>query len=191
LTAFLSQLVQLARQPPRPAVRAHLFCRTAPGTHPEWNVHGPTHAMTTAVQPSVSLGVQRNTGRTARALNPVSRDDAQLFSAVMNGVDSLRGFTNADVRARLDKTPHLARSDTDQEAKCENQSHPPSPSRPRPHRQDPTLQTLANHPAWQALDGHRASTQAAKLPAAPRACALSSCTNAEKLQTKNLPLYPA
>ena len=52
-------------------------------------------------------------GRTARALNPLSRDDVQIFEAVMNGADCVRGFTNRDVRSRLDGTRHLARLDSD------------------------------------------------------------------------------
>jgi hypothetical protein len=52
-------------------------------------------------------------GRTARALNPLSRDDTLLFAAVMNGADCLRGFTNADVRRRLAQTPDLVRLDSD------------------------------------------------------------------------------
>lgn len=47
-------------------------------------------------------------GRGARALNPLSRDDAQLFSAVMSGADCVRGFTNRDVRCRLQNTSHMA-----------------------------------------------------------------------------------
>jgi hypothetical protein len=48
-------------------------------------------------------------GRSARAINPLARDDLQLFHAVLDGADALRGFTNQDVRARLQGTPHLAR----------------------------------------------------------------------------------
>ena len=32
-----------------------------------------------------------------------------MFHALMDGADSLRGFTNADVRSRLQTTSHLAR----------------------------------------------------------------------------------
>jgi len=50
---------------------------------------------------------QRN-GRTAKAFNPLAREDLQLFHAVMDGADTLHGFTNRDVRVRLERTPHLA-----------------------------------------------------------------------------------
>ncbi len=48
-------------------------------------------------------------GRTAKAFNPLAREELQLFHALMVGADSLRGFTNADVRSRLETTSHLAR----------------------------------------------------------------------------------
>jgi hypothetical protein len=48
-------------------------------------------------------------GRTAKAFNPLAREELQLFHALMDGADSLRGFTNADVRSRLETTSHLAR----------------------------------------------------------------------------------
>jgi hypothetical protein len=51
---------------------------------------------------------QAQSGRTARAFNPLARDEVQLFQAVLNGADTLRGFTNKDVRERLLPTPHLA-----------------------------------------------------------------------------------
>ena len=46
-------------------------------------------------------------GRTAKAFNPLSRDDLQLFHAVMDGEHNIRGFTNADIRQRLSRTAHL------------------------------------------------------------------------------------
>ena len=49
------------------------------------------------------------TGRTAKAFNPLAREELQLFHALMDGADSLRGFTNAEVRSRLETTSHLAR----------------------------------------------------------------------------------
>jgi hypothetical protein len=45
--------------------------------------------------------------RTARALNPLSRDDVALFQAVMSGEHALRGLTNANMRARLRGSVHL------------------------------------------------------------------------------------
>lgn len=46
-------------------------------------------------------------GRSAKALNPLSREDAELFQAVMAGEHILRGFRNADLRHRLRDTGHL------------------------------------------------------------------------------------
>jgi hypothetical protein len=46
-------------------------------------------------------------GRSAKALNPLSREDAELFQAVMAGEHILRGFRNADLRHRLRDTGYL------------------------------------------------------------------------------------
>ncbi|MDY0002355.1 MAG: hypothetical protein RBU30_13750 [Polyangia bacterium] len=44
--------------------------------------------------------------RTAKALNPLSRVDLQLFEAVMNGAHCVRGFMNRDISdLLLDTTP--------------------------------------------------------------------------------------
>jgi len=48
-------------------------------------------------------------GRTAKAFNPLARDERQLFRAVLDGADCQQGFTNRDVRVRLRKTCHLRR----------------------------------------------------------------------------------
>jgi len=46
-------------------------------------------------------------GRTARAFNPLSREDLQLFQSVMDGNHSIRGFANREIRNALAKTSHL------------------------------------------------------------------------------------
>jgi hypothetical protein len=46
-------------------------------------------------------------GRGVRAFNPLSRDDTQLFKAMMAGEHCIRGLSNADIRARLEDSPHL------------------------------------------------------------------------------------
>lgn len=48
-------------------------------------------------------------GRAARAINPLARPDLELFAAVINGADCIRGFTNADVRRRLDRSQQFRR----------------------------------------------------------------------------------
>ena len=47
-------------------------------------------------------------GRTAKASNPLAGEELQSFHALMDGADSLRGFTNGDLGARLETTTHLA-----------------------------------------------------------------------------------
>lgn len=53
-------------------------------------------------------------GRGAKAFNPLSRDDIQLFRAVMDGEHHIRGFVNRDIREKLATTPHFARMRKDQ-----------------------------------------------------------------------------
>jgi len=43
-------------------------------------------------------------GRPVKAFNPVARLDSQLFGALMSGEHALRGFTNRDLRAKLQRT---------------------------------------------------------------------------------------
>ncbi len=40
-------------------------------------------------------------------VHPLSRDDIQLFKAVMAGHHHIRGLTNSDIRASLEDSPHL------------------------------------------------------------------------------------
>lgn len=47
------------------------------------------------------------TGRPAKALNPLSREDLLLFKAVMQGGHNVRGFTNRDIRFQLAGTSHF------------------------------------------------------------------------------------
>jgi hypothetical protein len=46
-------------------------------------------------------------GRGVRAFNPLSRNDTLLFKAMMAGEHCIRGFSNADIRAHLEGSPHL------------------------------------------------------------------------------------
>ena len=46
-------------------------------------------------------------GRGVRAFNPLSREDIQLFKAMMAGQHHIRGLCNADMRTCLQGSPHL------------------------------------------------------------------------------------
>jgi len=46
-------------------------------------------------------------GRGVRAFNPLSREDIQLFKAMMAGQHHIRGLCNADMRTCLKGSPHL------------------------------------------------------------------------------------
>ena len=44
-----------------------------------------------------------------KAFNPLSREDCQLFEAVMDGDHYIRGFSNSDIRNKLVDTEHLTK----------------------------------------------------------------------------------
>jgi len=46
-------------------------------------------------------------GRGVRAFNPLSREDIQLFKAMMAGQHHIRGLSNTDLRTCLEVSPHL------------------------------------------------------------------------------------
>jgi hypothetical protein len=46
-------------------------------------------------------------GRSCAGFNPMARHDSELFRAVMDGEHYLRGFTNRDIRNKLQSTLHL------------------------------------------------------------------------------------
>jgi hypothetical protein len=52
--------------------------------------------------------------RTAKAFNPLSREDGEIFRAVMNGDHHLRGFNNGDIRRDLAGTEHLRAMSSDE-----------------------------------------------------------------------------
>ena len=45
--------------------------------------------------------------RTAKAFNPIARDDSQNFRALLDGQHMVRGFSNPDIRQKLKDSPHL------------------------------------------------------------------------------------
>ena len=45
--------------------------------------------------------------RSAKAFNPLARDEAQLFRALLDGQHMIRGFYNPDIRNKLKDSPHL------------------------------------------------------------------------------------
>jgi hypothetical protein len=53
-------------------------------------------------------------GRGCSAFNPLAHNDADLFQAVMDGEHCLRGFTNRDIRSKLQSTHHLRLCGQDQ-----------------------------------------------------------------------------
>lgn len=48
-----------------------------------------------------------SSGRGARAINPLSREDSELFAALMNGSHCIHGFKNANIREKLSETDQL------------------------------------------------------------------------------------
>jgi hypothetical protein len=47
-------------------------------------------------------------GRSAKAFNPLSRDDVGLFKAVMSGEHNIRGFCSRSIREKLQSAPHFS-----------------------------------------------------------------------------------
>ena len=47
-------------------------------------------------------------GRSAKAFNPLSPEEVQLFEAMMNGQHNIRGFNNRDIREKLASTRHFS-----------------------------------------------------------------------------------
>jgi hypothetical protein len=45
--------------------------------------------------------------RSAKAFNPLARDEAQIFRALLDGQHMIRGFSNPDIRNKLKDSPHL------------------------------------------------------------------------------------
>jgi hypothetical protein len=45
--------------------------------------------------------------RTAKAFNPVARDEVQIFQALLSGDHMIRGFSNPDIRGKLNDSTHL------------------------------------------------------------------------------------
>jgi hypothetical protein len=64
---------------------------------------------TPAVQQLDDVTTRKKTpsGRGVRAFNPLSREDIQLFKAMMADEHHIRGLSNADIRTCLEGSPHL------------------------------------------------------------------------------------
>jgi len=64
---------------------------------------------TPAIQHLDDITTRKKTssGRGVRPFNPLSRDDIQLFKAMMAGEHHIRGLSNADMRTRLEDSSHL------------------------------------------------------------------------------------
>ena len=68
-------------------------------------VDDPTHAKRDL--DCVTTPQKDATSRECSGFNAVSRHDAESFKAVMDGDHRLRGFTNLDIRTKLQLTPHV------------------------------------------------------------------------------------
>jgi hypothetical protein len=64
---------------------------------------------TPAIQQLDDVTTRKKTasGRGVRAFNPLSREDIQLFKAMMAGEHFIRGLSNADIRGGLEASSHL------------------------------------------------------------------------------------
>jgi hypothetical protein len=69
------------------------------------DVDDPTDAIGTWDRITTRKQVAPN--RTAKAFNPVAREEAQIFRALLDGQHMVRGFSNPDIRQKLQDSPHL------------------------------------------------------------------------------------
>jgi len=69
------------------------------------DVDDPTDAIATLDR--ITTRKQVALKRTAKAFNPVARDEAQIFRALLDGQHMIRGFSNPDIRQKLQDSPHL------------------------------------------------------------------------------------
>jgi hypothetical protein len=68
-------------------------------------VDDPTDAIRTLDR--ITTRKQLAPKRTVKAFNPVAREDHQLFQVLMSGEHCIRGFSNPDIRAKLQDSPFL------------------------------------------------------------------------------------
>jgi hypothetical protein len=68
-------------------------------------VDDPTDAIRTLDRITTRKRVAPN--RTAKAFNPLARDEAQIFRALLGGQHMVQGFSNPDIRKILKDSPHL------------------------------------------------------------------------------------
>ena len=68
-------------------------------------VDDPTDAIATLDR--ITTRKQVASKRTAKAFNPLARDEVQIFRAVLDGQHMIHGFSNLDIRNKLKDSPHL------------------------------------------------------------------------------------
>lgn len=69
------------------------------------DVEDPTNAIQTLDR--ITTRKQVAPKRTAKAFNPVARDESHLFRVLLSGEHTIRGFSNPDIRNKLHDSPHL------------------------------------------------------------------------------------
>jgi hypothetical protein len=68
-------------------------------------VENPTAAIPTLDR--ITTRKQVAPKRTAKAFNPLARDETQIFGALLDGQHMIRGFSNPDIRQKLQDSPHM------------------------------------------------------------------------------------
>ena len=68
-------------------------------------VDNPTDAIRTLDR--ITTRKQLAPKRSAKAFNPLARDETQIFRALLDGQHMIRGFSNPDIRNKLKNSPHL------------------------------------------------------------------------------------
>ena len=107
-------------------------------------------------------------GRTAKAFNPLASEELQFSRALMDAADSLHGFTDRDLHARLKTTMHLAVQRGDPKRESTKVGH--ILHRFHAHgliAKYRPLAPMSHHATRPAHDGHRHTGLRAQLPLAP------------------------
>lgn len=104
-------------------------------------VDDPTDAIRTLDR--ITTRKQITPKRTAKAFNPVARDEVQIFRDLLAGQHMIRGFTNPDIRQILKDSPSSERHRRFEAPERQSHAHSQPLPRSRTHCKDFPLAPLA------------------------------------------------
>src|SRR5438093_3551440 len=126
------------------------------------DVDDPTDAIATLDR--ITTRKQVAPKRTAKAFNPIARDETQIFRALLDGQHMIRGFSNPDIRQKPPRLASLEGHHRPAPPKRQSDAHFQSMSRSRIDRQDSALSTMALNQARPHRDGRLHSATRRPIP---------------------------